>query len=100
MTGSRTQGMFRRSVEAVDARSDGGLQGGGHVHLGDATAQLICTRSSQKQAALEDVAQHLLDEERITGSACADQRSQFRDRRVRPKELGGELGNLRIVQRA
>jgi hypothetical protein len=57
---------FGARLEPVDARTDSGLQGRGHLHVGDIAAQFVHAGLAPQRTALREIANDLLDEKRVT----------------------------------
>jgi hypothetical protein len=79
----RGQGLLGRGVQPVDARLDGCLHRGRHAHLGNIDLACVATALAGQHAALGQLAHDLLDEERVAGGACGDDRRQIADRGIR-----------------
>ena len=72
----RAQRAFGFRVEPIDARGDGRLQRGRHIHLSTLGRRHVCARLPLQHAALGQIAHDLLGEERITGGPVGDRLAQ------------------------
>lgn len=57
---------FGARLEPVDARTDSGLQGRGHLHVGNITVKLVGAGMAVQYTAFREIANDLLDEKRVT----------------------------------
>ena len=78
----RAQRPSGRGSQPVDARFDGGLDGGRHAHIGDVDPADVISVVPTQQAPLRQFAHHLLGEERVPGGPLGDDRGQFGHRWV------------------
>ena len=81
------QRLLGRGAQSVDARRDGCLHGGRHRDVGDIRATEVATVLTGQHAALGQLADHLLGEERVPGGPLGDGRRQLADRGVRTQQL-------------
>jgi hypothetical protein len=93
------QHAFGRSVQAIDARGDGGLQSGRHTHVGNLVMAHVVAAVTVKHTAFGEVAHNLLGEEGVPGGPTGDLSGEVDHRGMRAQQLGGQRRGLRITQR-
>src|SRR3954469_4669377 len=92
------QGALSRGIQAVDARSDSGLQGGRHTDMVDVCPARIVAVLSAQDAPFAEISHDLLCEKRVAADARRDRSADLADRRVRSEQLAEQYGGLRITQ--